>query len=314
MSNEIKINLIPNVVELLKSRPEETYTAKELAKLFMQTYRKEAEFKKQKSEKINTDAALLTQIRSEIQLERLKSYPNIKSIEKSKEGKSCRQYYWTDKSDNQEIVQSETVLVSKNKTQQEKVSEHSLYPLLARFLKSEFNLYSLRIDEKKSSNKQGAGGNYWLHPDIVALEDNGETWGQLVKDCLKESSERRMRLWSFEVKRRLNMNNVREAYFQTMSNSSWANYAYLVAHEIQDCIRELNMLASSHGIGVILLNKEIPEESSVLIPARERIEIDWEMVNRLVNENTDFKNYIKAVKQSLLINGVVQTNWIIPKD
>jgi hypothetical protein len=35
----------------------------------------------------------------------------------------------------------------------------------------------------------------------------------------------------------------------------------------------------------------------VLIPARERDEIDWDLANRLATENGDFLDYVKLVKQ-----------------
>ncbi|KIE04971.1 hypothetical protein NF27_EY00670 [Candidatus Jidaibacter acanthamoeba] len=37
--------------------------------------------------------------------------------------------------------------------------------------------------------------------------------------------------------------------------------------------------------GFILFDNKTPVESQVLIPAKERIEIDWDNVNRLVEEN-----------------------------
>jgi len=57
------------------------------------------------------------------------------------------------------------------------------------------------------------------------------------------------------------------------------------------------MLFAAHGIGVIELNAGNTGDSQVLIPARERSDIDWDMVNRLTEENTDFEDYIRRVKQ-----------------
>jgi hypothetical protein len=48
------------------------------------------------------------------------------------------------------------------------------------------------------------------------------------------------------------------------------------------------MLFAAHGIGLIKLDANNPAESQVLIPSRERDEIDWDMVNRLATENRDF--------------------------
>ncbi|WP_375665561.1 hypothetical protein [Bartonella sp. TT121SHDZB] len=52
------------------------------------------------------------------------------------------------------------------------------------------------------------------------------------------------------------------------------------------------MLSSSHGIGFIRLDKENSSESEIIIPAKERSDIDWDIANRLVEENKDFLDYI----------------------
>jgi hypothetical protein len=58
------------------------------------------------------------------------------------------------------------------------------------------------------------------------------------------------------------------------------------------------MLAALHGFGVILLDSSSPEDASeVLIPARERVEIDWANANRLAAENKDFMGVVKLVRQ-----------------
>lgn len=166
-----------------------------------------------------------------------------------------------------------------------KIGEHGLYPLLASYLWAEFEVYSKRIDEKRSSNKRGPNGNRWLYPDLVAMEDLGADWHREVKDCVNQYSDKRTKLWSFEVKLLINRPNVRECFFQAVSNSSWANFGYLVAAEIegQDTLKELRMFFAAHGIGLIKLDTDNTAESQVLIPARERDEIDWDMANRLAD-------------------------------
>ena len=89
--------------------------------------------------------------------------------------------------------------------------------------------------------------------------------------------DKRTRLWSFVVKKVLNMSNVREAFFRAVSNSSWANLGYLVAAKTSDeeTMRELWMLNAEHGIGVIQLDILNVSESQILIPAREQEWVDW---------------------------------------
>lgn len=167
------------------------------------------------------------------------------------------------------------------------------------FLAAEFGLHVKRIDEKRSSNRRGPQGNRWLFPDLVAMENLSAGWVPEVRDCVSQVGATKARLWSFEVKILLNRSNVREAYFQAVSNSSWANFGYLVASEIEgsEALSELRMLSALHGIGLIKLDSDNPPESQILIPARERPEIDWNNCNRLAEENKDFLQVITLVRQ-----------------
>jgi hypothetical protein len=146
------------------------------------------------------------------------------------------------------------------------------------------------------------------------MEDLSADWSNEIKDCVKQYADKKTKLWSFEVKILINRSNVREVFFQAVSNSSWANFAYLVASEISgpDTMKELRLLSSLHGVGVIRLDAENPAESEILIPARERLEIDWNNANRLAEENTDFLNYIKLIRQFYQTGDVRAADWDIP--
>lgn len=63
----------------------------------------------------------------------------------------------------------------------------------------------------------------------------------------------------------------------------------------KDTEDELRMLSALHGIGVIALNSEDPSESEIVVPARARQEIDWQSVNRLVEENEDMKDFVEQI-------------------
>ena len=52
-----------------------------------------------------------------------------------------------------------------------------------------------------------------------------------------------------------------------------------------------------HGIGLIRLDRENVSESEILIPSRERENIDWGAVNRVAEENDDFLDFIRLVRQ-----------------
>ena len=194
---------------------------------------------------------------------------------------------------------------------EKRLSEADLYSLLSRFLNSELSIYSKRIDEKRSSNTRGKGGNKWLYPDVVGMEDLTEGWTRDIIDTAREYSDRRTRLWSFEVKLLVNSSNVRESYFRAVSNSSRANFGYLVAGEIQGTktLGELRVLSGSHGIGVIKLDAENPTESQILIPADEHHDVDWNSANRLAQENSDFVEYVRLVRQFYQTGDPRKRDW-----
>ncbi len=124
-------------------------------------------------------------------------------------------------------------------------------------------------------------------------------WCSSIKKLHHAYGDKRTKIWAFEVKKIINQSNVRECFFQAVSNSSWANLGYLVAAEINaNAIAELNLLANLHGIGVILLNVETETESEIIIPAKEK-EIDWNTTNRIAEQNPDFKKFIDTVEELL---------------
>lgn len=182
-----------------------------------------------------------------------------------------------------------------------KLKEHDFYPILTTYLSQEFGIKSKRIDERKSSNTKGKNGNKWLHPDLVGVEDLSKSWCPQIKELVKSRDRIKSKIYSYEVKTELNNSNARESYYQALSNSSWANFGYLVAAQVlEDCIGELRMLSSRHGIGLILLDVESAGESQILIPAQENKNIDYDLANRLCQENPDFREFIKEIKNFYL--------------
>ena len=308
------LNLAKAVLGYLKERPDEKLTARQIAEWIFATFPDECQAKKQSSQYVSTDAELVQQLVAEISSQRprlQKRHPELKTTE----GRP-RKYYYSEKSDVAEVAAAEGVVAAPmTDSSNAKLGEHAMYPLLSLYLWEEFGVYSKRIDEKRSSNKRGPNGNRWLYPDVVGMEDLGAEWHQEVRDCVNQYSDKRTKLWSFEAKLLINRSNVRECFFQAVSNSSWANFGYLVAAEIegQDTLKELRMLFAAHGIGLIKLDTDNPAESQVLIPARERDEIDWDMANRLATENRDFLDYVKLVKQFYQTGEARVADWDLPE-
>lgn len=308
-----KLNLGKALLCFLKERAGEKFTARQIAEWVFSTYPSECQAKKASSKFITDDAGLVQQLVAEISSQRpalQKRHPELKTTE----GRP-RKYYYSDKSDSAEVAAAEAGQAEPAADAGAgKLGEHALYPMLSQYLWEEFRVYSKRIDEKKSSNKRGPNGNRWLYPDVVGMEDLGAEWHQEVRDCVNQYSDKRTRLWSFEAKLLINRSNARECFFQAVSNSSWANFGYLVAAEIegQDTLKELRMLFAAHGIGLIKLDTENPVDSQVLIPARERDEIDWDMANRLATENKDFLGFVKLVKQFYQTGEARSADWDLP--
>lgn len=310
------LNLAKAVLDCLKARPEEKLTARQIAEWVFKVYPAECQEKKASSQGnyIHSDADLVQQLVAEISASRPRLQKRHTEL-KTTEGRP-RKYYYSEKSDVAEIAAAEgqPVIVAV-KVEEKAIGEQALYPVLSTYLWEEFRVYSKRIDEKRSSNQRGPNGNRWLYPDVVGMEDLGAEWHREVRDCVNQYSDKRTKLWSFEAKLLINRSNVRECFFQAVSNSSWANFSYLVAAEIegQDTLKELRMLFAAHGIGLIKLDADNPAESQVLIPARERDEIDWDMANRLATENRDFLNFVKLVKQFYQTGEARFADWDIPR-
>lgn len=307
------LNLSKTVVSFLADRPEQKFTARQIAEWIFKEFPAECEQKKSNSVYIETDTALVQQIVAEIGSQR----PKIQKFDsqvKTTEGRP-RHFYWSDKTDQAEVKEAET---AGNKTtlalERSSPKESDLYPLLSEYLWSDLQVYSKRIDDKKSSNRHGQKGNKWLYPDVVGMEDLTAGWHTEIKDVVREYADKKTKLWSFEVKLLLNRSNVREAFFQATSNSSWANIGYLVAAEIggNDTMKELRILSSLHGIGLIRIDTDNAAESQILIPARERPEVDWATCDRLTHENKDFLQFLKLVRQFHQTGDPRRKDWDLP--
>lgn len=287
------------IINVLQDNPDEQFTARQLAQKIIDHYGAELADKRQNS-RFASDKDFLAQIAAEIGGSRTVQAKAMCPQVMTRDKPRPRLFYWAKDSANGAPQEPSFDITPMPSAETVSFSEHELYPLLIEYLSEEEELLCRRIDEKRSSNNKGFGANHWLYPDIVALQPLDKGWHSVVQNCVRHSEGRLTRLWSFEVKRQLNRSNVRESFFQAVSNSSWANFGYLVATEINEdkqrgVEKELQMLCALHGIGVILLNPQDPSNSQTLIPARERASIDWQSVNRLVVENKDFKEFIDLV-------------------
>jgi len=177
--------------------------------------------------------------------------------------------------------------------------ESDLQPFLTYFAFTKLSAYTKTI-RHSGSKRHKKGQTEWLHPDVIGFYSPIEDWEKEVLEFTMEVDRPSIKLYSFEVKRELNFANLREAFFQTVSNSSWANEGYLVAAEIREELEfrdELKRLSNSFGIGVVQIDIGDPDSSSIIFPAATKENIEMDTVNRLSYENKDFKSFlIRVVK------------------
>ncbi len=301
------------MVELLTDNPEHKFTASEIATWIYENHTESCKSmisnstnKNLKSVKNNEELIKLTKdiLRAYIYAQyksTIKNNPSIKVLHDSP-----KKFFYTEKDEEANKVSDDIELNDNSR-----IKEHDLYPKLSEFLKDELSIFPKRIDERKSKNNRGTRGNMWLYPDLVALEALTLKWEEPIKKCVKLQSAKSSKIWSFEVKLRVDNSNIREVFFQTVSNSSWANLGYLVACElVGDKVKdELQILCELHGIGYIRLNYESPSESEIVIPAREKPDVDWNTANRILDQNDDFKDFIDHVTRFHQTDFIDASNW-----
>jgi hypothetical protein len=183
--------------------------------------------------------------------------------------------------------------------------ELDLHPLLAYFVYANpsFNhgraIYTKTIHHEIS---QQSGYSEWSHPDMVGFQLPLDDWSEDVFELNKLTDNNALRLYSFELKKSLERSNYRKAFFQAVSNSSWAHEGYLVAADIRQdddlLMSELQRLTSAFGIGILQLDLNDIDASSILFPARVRDGLDWETINKLCNQNADFKDFLQSVNSA----------------
>jgi hypothetical protein len=171
-----------------------------------------------------------------------------------------------------------------------------------------FRAYTKTIKHGRSPKKEFGE---WVHPDVIGVYYAVEDWKPSVLDLSTATGHTAVKLYSFELKKGLSFANLREAFFQAVSNSSWAHEGYLVAADIsgdEDFRSELQRLTASFGIGVIHLAVDDPDSSRILFPARERDTIDWSALNKLTM-NKDVEDLLARVKNDLQTKEVRQEQY-----
>lgn len=182
--------------------------------------------------------------------------------------------------------------IDKNKTYEER----DLHKLLSSYLKNT-GTYSKTIFHEQSNGKDS--NQIWTHPDMVGIKFlnlQSKASQNFLKSINRVDT---FKLSSYELKREINSDtDLKRAFFQAVSNSSWANYGYLVAFEFSDSLtEEMSRLNQSFGIGIIELNAN-PYKSKILFSAAYR-DLDFKTIDKLCKINGPFEKFIEQTEKLL---------------
>lgn len=191
-------------------------------------------------------------------------------------------------------------------------NERDLHSLLVAFASADTHFRAnLKTIFHENSKKAKKGMNEWLHPDMVGVYFPYKEFTTETLDIQRQLAISSVKIFSFEIKIKLNFSNLREYYFQAVSNSSWANEGYLVTLNIEDdstLLDEIRRLNNAFGIGIIKLNASNIYESEILFPAQVKTDIDWETANRLAKENVDFRTFLSDMSEDIKL-GKIKSNY-----
>lgn len=183
------------------------------------------------------------------------------------------------------------------KTKNKSYQERDLHKLLSSYLKNR-NIYSKTIFHEQSTSTNDSHQK-WIHPDVVGI-DFLHLKSSANQALMKVTNNLdTFKITSYELKREINTDyELKKSYFQAVSNSSWANYGYLVAFDISSSLsNEMERLNQSFGIGVIEL-KANPYQSKVLFPSKYK-ELDFKTIDKLCNINQTFEDFIELSEKAL---------------
>lgn len=190
-----------------------------------------------------------------------------------------------------EIAETETKKIEKIKT----YDERDLHRILSSYLKST-GIYSKTIFHELSTYGKDSNQT-WTHPDVVGirfLNLQNKTSQNFLKAINRVDT---FKISSYEIKKEINNDSeLKKAFFQAVSNSSWANYGYLVAFEFSDTLtEEMERLNQSFGIGIIQINSNA-YQSKVLFQPRLR-DLEFKTIDKLCKINREFEKFIEQTEK-----------------
>ncbi len=176
--------------------------------------------------------------------------------------------------------------------------EIDLHPILVKYARAKFGVYCKTIQATKIIQRNDKT-RVWANPDIVGIEPILLSWNGFFQRELEKLgmfSTKVLAFYSFELKLDLQPDNLTESYFQTVSNSNWANYSYLVVRDFTQTasfLEQIERLNAGYGVGLIKLNENEPLKSEIIIPARFKENLDIHFMNFLSDNNIDFNSFLQ---------------------
>ena len=201
----------------------------------------------------------------------------------------------------EKLIQNSVAQVSETSTQKQNTEnkpsfeERSLHKLFCNYLRTQ-GIFAKTIYHEKSNKVDQA--QKWVHPDIVGVEFENYHNDSTIALLKATEPKGAVHIYSYELKRRIETDyQLKQYYFQALSNSSWANYGFLVAFEIDEGLfYEMARLNNSFGIGILQMDTT---ESRVLFPAREK-SLDYDTIEKLNIINKDFRTFIGKLSKVLM--------------
>ncbi|MDY6227639.1 MAG: HTH domain-containing protein [Clostridium sp.] len=228
-----------------------------------------------------------------------------------KVGRRPTRFFMSDLDEKKDLEKCNNNINKNDDEEKAQYSERDLHKILTYYAYNYMKVYTKTIYHEKSKKKD-KGANKWLHPDLVGFNFPLSDWNKQVLELSANTGSTPIRIYSFEMKKELDFSNIREAFFQTVSNSSWANESYLVTANISndsDFLEELKRLSAVFGIGIIKLDIEEPDDCSAIFPAKFKTELEWDTVNKLIEENPDFKEFISDINACITSNRIYKTAY-----
>ena len=200
---------------------------------------------------------------------------------------------------------TEDIIESTNK----KILEEDLHTPLTKYLYS-MKIYSKTINAN-ATDVNLKGKMKWGTPDIVGVTFK-DYIDKSVLELFNHINLPTTEIYAYELKLKLTLGSLTEYYFQALSNSGWANEAWLAAMEIDendiDLMEEMKRLNQSFGVGIIKLNYDNPEDSEILFSAQKRNYLDIDTMHKLCY-NSQFQDFINDINE--IFNNMGAKNHII---